>query len=40
MRKGLFIIVTAVAMGGVAVAWAQQKPVATRTTVVVYKSPT
>lgn len=29
-----------VAIGGVCVAWAQQKPVSSRTPIVVYKSPT
>lgn len=40
MRKALFVIVAAVAMGGMAVAWAQQKPVSSRASIVVYKSPT
>lgn len=40
MHKELFIVLTAVALGGFGVAVAQQKPVSSRTSVVVYKSPT
>jgi hypothetical protein len=36
----LFTFVTAVALGGFAAAWTQQKPVSSRTSIIVYKSPT
>lgn len=41
MRKAvLFALVTTVSTGAFAVAWAQQKPVSSRPSIVVYKSPT
>lgn len=41
MRKAvLFAFVTAVTLGGFVAAWAQQKPVSARQSIVVYKSPT
>ena len=42
MRNRTFgVMVTAVVVaGGLSVAWAQQKPVSSRTSIVVYKSPT
>ena len=42
MRNRTFAAMTAVVAvaGGLSVAWAQQKPVSSRTPIVVYKSPT
>jgi hypothetical protein len=40
MRKAIAAAITAVAVGGFATAWAQQKPVSSRTAITVYKTPT